>query len=515
MDPSLERTAQPPMWVLRLTLSIALVTTNVIGIVAVYCLAALVVPLPQVPDDTLVRLQNLVLAGAFALLAVVVGWLRGMRLTDRALGWLAEQRAPTDTERRRVLRLPGRIFAMQAALWALGALCMGLFNGVVHLAPLGVLVFVIVVLAGLSTSAIAYLYVERLIRPYARVALSSGVPDRLGMRLGLRTLLAWLFGSGVIVLGIGLTGLTALVLDEGVTVRRLAITMLVLGGIAFVHGGFTIWLAAKAGSDPVRTLREGVTRVGRGELDVEVPIYDGTELGVLQAGFNEMVLGLRERERIRDLFGRHVGDDVAQVALEHGVRLGGEVREVAVLFVDIVGSTTLATERPPEEVVTLLNRFFDVVIDVVDGHGGLVNKFEGDAALAIFGAPVELDDKEAAALRAARTIGRRLEEEVPELRAGIGVSAGTAVAGNVGAARRYEYTVIGDPVNEAARLTEVAKSVPGLVVAHAGMLARAGAEADAWVEEGSVVVRGRSEPTPIARPADAPADDTRDAPVEA
>jgi adenylate cyclase len=495
-----ETTPRPPrLWVLRATLATALVITNLAGAVVVYCLAALVVPLPQVAHDDAVRLQNLVLAALYAAAAILVGLLRGTRLTRRALRWVSVGRRPSGAEQRAVLRIPGRIFLVQASLWACAAVAFGLFNAIRSAVTLGVLVALIILLAGLSTSAIAYLLSERLVRPYARAALASGVPGRVGMRLGMRTLLAWLLGSGVIMLGILLAGVTGLMLQDEVSVRRLAVTMVVLGGLAFVHGGFTIWLAAKAGSDPVRTLRQGVTEVTGGNLDTEVPIYDGTELGVLQAGFNEMVQGLRERERIRDLFGRHVGDDVARAALEHGTRMGGEVREVAVLFVDIIGSTSLANRRPPEEVVGLLNRFFDVVIDVVHDHGGLVNKFEGDAALAIFGAPVELDDKEGCALTAARTMVARLRAEVPELEAGIGVSAGPAVAGNVGAAERYEYTVIGDPVNEAARLTELAKTVPGCVLANARLLEGAGDEASYWEQAQPMVVRGRSEATTLAR----------------
>ena len=197
-------------------------------------------------------------------------------------------------------------------------------------------------------------------------------------------------------------------------------------------------------------------------------VYDGSEIGQLQAGFNSMVDGLRERERIQDLFGRHVGEEVARAALEQGIELGGEVRDVAVLFTDVVGSTQLAAERPPEEVVELLNRFFAVVVEVVRKHGGWVNKFEGDAALAIFGAPTTLDDAAAAALAAARELAERLPKEVDGLEAAIGVSAGEAVAGNIGEESRFEYTVIGDPVNEAARLTELAKEKDG----HAARLGR-------------------------------------------
>ena len=123
-----------------------------------------------------------------------------------------------------------------------------------------------------------------------------------------------------------------------------------------------------------------------------VAVSDGSEVGLLQAGFNRMVAGLEERERLRDLFGRQVGEDVARRALERGVELGGEERDVAVLFVDLVGSTQLAAERPPAEVVALLNAFFGAVVAVVGAHGGAVNKFEGDAALCVFGAPLARDD---------------------------------------------------------------------------------------------------------------------------
>ena len=117
---------------------------------------------------------------------------------------------------------------------------------------------------------------------------------------------------------------------------------------------------------------------------------------------------------------------------------------MAVLFVDVIGSSQLVTGRRPIDVVELLNLFFAVVVDEVDRHHGLVNKFEGDAVLAVFGAPVALQRPEDSALAAARAIARRLRDEVPECPAGIGVAAGEVVAGNVGANERFEYTVIGN-----------------------------------------------------------------------
>jgi len=182
-----------------------------------------------------------------------------------------------------------------------------------------------------------------------------------------------------------------------------------------------------------------------------------------------------------------------------------------VLFVDLVGSTALAARRPPTEVVALLNRFFSVVVDVVEEHGGWINKFEGDAALAVFGAPVEHPDPAGGALAAARVLAGRLPVEVPEVAVGIGVSAGDAVAGNVGSMRRFEYTVIGDPVNEAARLTEFSKRLPGRLCASARSVGLAdAAEAAHWALGEEEQLRGRTSPTRIAVPRECLQGDTPD-----
>jgi len=239
--------------------------------------------------------------------------------------------------------------------------------------------------------------------------------------------------------------------------------------------------------------------VEEGDFDARVEVDDASEVGLLQAGFNRMAAGLEERERVRDLFGRQVGRDVAQAALDGEVRLGGEVRDVAVLFVDVTGSTNLAARRPPEEVVELLNRFFAIVVEATENHCGWVNKFEGDAALCVFGAPVSMEDAPGAALAAARELCRRLRDELPEIGFGIGVSAGPAVAGNVGAEERFEYTVIGDPVNEAARLCELAKEREERIAASERAIESAAADERLhWSLGESVTLRGRDEPTRLA-----------------
>jgi adenylate cyclase len=268
-----------------------------------------------------------------------------------------------------------------------------------------------------------------------------------------------------------------------------------LAVVALLVGGLATLLTARAVGQPLRDLREAVRRVGQGDYAVDVVVDDAGEIGLLQEGVNTMAAGLAERERLRDLFGRHVGTSVAQRALDTGVSLGGEERTVAALFVDIAGSTGLVRRTGPEEMVGLLNRFFGVVVETIESDGGLVNKFEGDAALCVFGAPGDHPDPAGAALRAARRICDAVAG-AGEVDVGVGVAFGPVWAGQVGAASRLEYTVIGDPVNEAARLTELAKDHPGRAVA-SGPTVRAADESERahWAPDGAVTLRGRDAAT--------------------
>lgn len=490
-----------PEWQVRLALGVGLTSSNAIGIGVVWVLVTLVVPMPDVDREQLVQLENVVLAAAYVVVAGVVGTVNAWRTLHPVVIMLRPGDSPSSDDKRNVLAAPRRIFLFQALLWGIGSLVFFAEN-LRYSAELGVSVLLVVLLAGWTTSSLTYLLAERSLRPVARRVLRQGFPTRRYVRsVAGRAMFAWALGTGVSALGIVLVGVVALADDQTVTSEQLAVTAIVLGSITLVVGGASSFVAAQASSEPIRNLRDALARVREGDFEVEVPIYDGTQIGMLQAGFNEMMRGVREREELRDLFGRHVGAHVARSALEKGVQLGGETREVAVLFVDIIGSTSLAENRPPQEVVTLLNRFFDVVIEVVHDYDGWINKFEGDAALAVWGAPVDTGDKHTSALTAARVMGRRLEREAPQIRAGIGVSCGKAVAGNVGTAERYEYTVIGDPVNEAARLTGHAKTVPARVVAsHALACAADPDEARHWRELEPVTVRGRTSPTRIVTP---------------
>jgi adenylate cyclase len=278
----------------------------------------------------------------------------------------------------------------------------------------------------------------------------------------------------------------------------------VLALYGLVAGGAMLGLVAAAIADPLDELRGALGRVRDGDLRARVDVSDAAELGEVQVGFNLMVDGLRERERLRDVFGRHVGIDVARHALEQ-TDLGGESRTVSVLFIDVIGSTSIAESRPAPEVVAMLNAMFDAVVRAVAAAGGMVNKFEGDAALCVFGAPIAQEDHATRACRAARALRAALldvRRAHPDLDAAIGVSCGRVVAGNVGGEARYEYTVIGDAVNEAARLTTEAKADPCRLLAGGDAVARCDAEERVhWVSRGARVLRGRTRPTEVYAPA--------------
>ena len=432
---------------------------------------------------------------SFSLLRPVFRWQR----QDAML--TADDAAATEQARLRALRMPAYRSMISMTLWLLGAV---VFIGASwpvasHAAPV---LAVATLLGATATAIIGYLQSERVLRPVAVAALRGGVPENF-RRPGvvLRLVLAWVLSTGVplvmIILSIAASEFS--LLDS--SPDSLFIPILLMAIAALVIGLLGNILSAMAISDPLRQLRWALGEVQRGNYNAHMQIYDASELGLLQAGFNDMVRELSERQRMRDLFGRYVGEDVARRALERGTELGGQERDVAVLFVDLVGSTQLAATRPPGEVVSLLNEFFRVVVDSVQNHGGFVNKFQGDAALCIFGAPIEHPDASGAALTASRELHDELVAVLGQIEFGIGVSAGRAIAGHIGAQARFEYTVIGDPVNEAARLTELAKLEEGHVLASAIAVSGAlDAEALCWQVGEIVELRGRTAPTQLARP---------------
>ena len=326
----------------RLTAS--LIATHVLGALVVVGLAALLMPSPGMSGD-LVRVTA-VAVPAYVVSAVVAGTLWGTRGALRTLRWAAEGRRPSEAERAASLRVPLRLTCVQAVLWGVATLLFGglaaVFQPRVMLTELLVVAFAAVVVC-----AIAYLFGEFALRPYAALALAGTTPPRpLHGGVNLRMLLFWCLGTGVPVAGLVVTAVLAWVRGD-VSTTKLAVSVIVLGLVALCFGLLVTVFTARAVVNPITSVQDALNRVRAGDFDARIPVYDGTELGLLQAGFNGMAAGLAERERLRDLFGRHVGHEVALEAMHTSTELGGTVRVVSVLFADLVGSTALAASRPP------------------------------------------------------------------------------------------------------------------------------------------------------------------------
>jgi adenylate cyclase len=211
---------------------------------------------------------------------------------------------------------------------------------------------------------------------------------------------------------------------------------------------------------PIRDLAAGADRVRAGDYSQRLPVVQDDDLGALSASFNRMQAGLAERQRLQGAFGTYVDPVLATRLLEQGDDVfSGERREVTVMFVDIRDFTPFAESNSAEDTVARLNALFEIVVPAVVDAGGHVNKFLGDGALAVFGAPNELADHADAAVGAAARIDRLVGERFGgELRIGVGINTGSVIAGTIGGGSKLEFTLIGDTVNVAARVEQLTKS---------------------------------------------------------
>ena len=217
------------------------------------------------------------------------------------------------------------------------------------------------------------------------------------------------------------------------------------------------FLVARFINRPVQALRAAMGRVADGELAVRVPVRSTDELGELNQHFNEMVQGLRQAERLRELFGRYVSPAVARQAVERGVAFGGELTLATAMFADLRGFTALTQRIAAGRVVDLLNEYYAIVEGVCDQEGGVITQFLGDGVVIVFGGPLRpVPDHARRAIAAAVALQRALAQrnvvDAEPLLAGIGICTGDMIAGNVGTGGRVTYTIVGDAVNQAARL---------------------------------------------------------------
>src|SRR5437660_4040313 len=253
----------------------------------------------------------------------------------------------------------------------------------------------------------------------------------------------------------------------------ISVAMVLLG----IGGAVTL---ASFLSRPISQLMEGTRAIADGNFSITLHVPSRDEIGALTHSFNEMAASLREKDAIKRAFTRYVAREVVTEILKDPdkIVLTGERRDVTVLFCDVRGFTSISERLPPEEVVAMLNALYTLMIDTTFKYDGTLDKFLGDGVMAVFGAPIYHGDHSLRAVRTALAMQagmrelsvRRAAEGKPPLKIGIGVNAGTAVAGSVGTEARMEYTVVGDSVNLAARLESAAK--PGQILIAGATYAR-------------------------------------------
>lgn len=218
-------------------------------------------------------------------------------------------------------------------------------------------------------------------------------------------------------------------------------------------------------SEPLRELAAHTDVIAHGNYNIRLDLDRSDEIGQLATSFNRMSEGLAERDQVRDLLDKNLSPEIAAQLLTDGGALGGEELEVTILFVDLRSFTRLSETMAPREVLALLNRYFDRMSVIVEIYLGVVDKYMGDAIMALFGAPVahpnHADSAMLAALEMKSALARFNAELATESRAklafGIGINTSKIIAGNIGSSRRLNYSVIGDGVNVAARLQDLTR----------------------------------------------------------
>jgi adenylate cyclase len=342
-------------------------------------------------------------------------------------------------------------------------------------------------------------FVEAAFRP-ARVAIAgdTGIGDSLPRSRP--TFAAW---SNVCILATAFAFATggamlAAVFDRATAVPVLAVVI----GCALTLGygvPITVGAAFSPSLQPVRDLAAGTERVAAGDYSQRLPVVQDDDLGALAASFNRMQAGLAERQRLQAAFGTYVDPVLAARLLEQGDDIfTGERREVSVMFVDIRDFTPFAEANTAEDTVARLNALFEIVVPAVVDAGGHVNKFLGDGALAVFGAPNDLADHAEAAVTAAVLIHRLVADRFDgALRIGIGINTGLVIAGTIGGAGKLEFTLIGDTVNVAARVEQLTKTTGDAILLTQQCVDAMTSRPPELVDRGSHALKGKSAPVQV------------------
>jgi adenylate cyclase len=383
---------------------------------------------------------------------------------------------------RRVLNAPLMYALITLFNWVLATLIMGGFRLVTAPEPAGRAWFessrlaIGIMTSGVATTTIVFFATEALFRRLRLVFFPGGGLTRMKgvFRVGVRHRLLYSFMmvsvAPMIVVGVifyhkvstalavvpgrAMSAASQAALTSTVLVIVFVPAVLILAGIILSR------LVSVSIADPVQAMDAAMARVRHGDLEARVGVANNDELGDLADAFNLMIDGLRERDFIKETFGKYVTREIRDEILAGRIPLDGVIREVTVMFADLRDFTPLVEATPPKQVVTILNGYFEAMTPCIREHGGLVLQFLGDEIYAVFGAPLGLDNHARRAVAAALDMRRRLAEvndrlagrRMPPLRHGIGLHTGQVLAANIGSSDRLSYLLVGDTVNVAARL---------------------------------------------------------------
>jgi adenylate cyclase len=385
-----------------------------------------------------------------------------------------------DEPRRRALLLPGYFALLTFAGWIVATLVWGLIWPLIagEFTLQGTLrrVFGMAFVAAPVVAAIVFFGIERMWRDelprlFPQGDLSAVQGPRLRVRARLVAIFLLMSLVPIVMLSVAALSRANAMLGTDARTAEAIIRNLFLVVAVLAAGGLVISVrlagfVAGSVARPLRDVQEAMAEVGRGALDTRCAVISNDEIGEVAEGFNRMVAGLREREQIRETFGKYVSPEVRDEILAGRASLSGGLREVTILFADLRDFTPWVESTPAAEVVADLNAYFTEMDAAIRTQGGLVLQYIGDEIEAVFGAPIGNPDHADSAVRAALEMRSRLDawnaarvaEGKVALRHGIGIHSGTVTAGNIGSSERLSYALVGDAVNLTSRIQALNKA---------------------------------------------------------
>ena len=421
----------------------------------------------------------LVLLAALVAASIAVVFLVHRRLVARLAPWLARPGDEVDPAAwRQALNYPVHLsLTVGLSAVAVSFSAAGIMAETTGDRWLGLHIAVGGLLAAILDAIFAWLYTDAATRPLRRamVARSPMLPVSgpgivsLGLGAKMAIVIVGVQLAGAVISGTLAYHSAHAAIESPGEPTALALRILVITAICLAVSLSGCLLVTRHTVEPLHELTALVAKLTPEQFSRRALAASADEVGQLSAAVNSMLGGLEERDFIKDAFSRYVTRQVSDVVLQGGLELGGELLTATILMSDIRGFTELSERLPPRQVVGILNRYFTEMVEECMEHGGLIDKFIGDAIMVEFGAPVRLAPEVSAraAARAALGMKRRLarlndalvHDGLPPLKIGIGVHTGEAIAGNIGAPQRIDYTLIGDSVNTTARIESACKEV--------------------------------------------------------